>query len=498
MAEHLISIEEAETSLLSCAAFVAESIKSADGHAAAMSEIVPRYLSRNAVDSAAELANTVDDPFTRDRLLRDVAEKCAALDDDEYALQLVEAIEEPSTQDEARERIALQKAAQSDYAAAFEIAESLPHADFAFAEIAGRQAAEDEAGALKTIEKIEFSNARVAAFSNIALTNLQKNDAVKAAEWLGKAAAAAEEIEFTEEKIIAFINLGNHFLEANVKGRAIEIFDRAKTDAETLDGVQRDGFLANIAVGFLEAGSLELAERTLDLVNDNVQTATALVGYGREFWKRGEKAEAAETLEEALAILKSQRDREVRDSRARYNLWATIAVEFARFEKPERAIETAQEIPEETAQTDALKQIAQICGAQNKDDFARQAVNALADEAQKMFALLGISDAKNKADRPAEALSYLREAGSLAETVEQLSARSAAFNELAKRFYNHGDAEKMRELQYENLETIFNVRDESNRAAALAQMADFYESKNLEINRAEREMMLKIIGKTNG
>ena len=40
--------------------------------------VVPRYLANGDVDLAAELANTVDDPFTRDRLLIHVAEKCAA------------------------------------------------------------------------------------------------------------------------------------------------------------------------------------------------------------------------------------------------------------------------------------------------------------------------------------------------------------------------------------------------------------------------------------
>ncbi|MCY7376920.1 MAG: hypothetical protein LH472_13250 [Pyrinomonadaceae bacterium] len=499
MAEHLIGIETAKTDLLNCAAYIAENIKSADGHAGAMKEIVPRYLEKGAVDLAAELANTVDDPFTRDRLLLRVAEKCAAIGDDEYAFQLIEAIEETSTRDEAREHIAAQKSANGDFAKAFEIAETLPHADFAFAEIAVRQVASgDEANALNTIEKIDFPNAKVAVFQNLALVHLEKGETAKAAELLDKAAASADEIEFTEEKIRALIDIGNHFLEAEQNGRAIEIFDKAKASAETLDNVHRDSFLGSVALGLLQAGSLELADRTLDLVADNVPTATALVGFAREFQKRGKLSEALETLEEAYSILKSQRDRDVRDSKARFGLWAAIAVEFARFEKPERAIEIAQEIADENSQTSALSQIAQICAAQNKDDAARQAVNAIADDSQKMFALIGISDVKNKSGNTDEAVNFLREAETLAETVERLALRSAAFNELARRFHDYGDQEKMRELGIENLDTIFNIRDESNRAVALAQMSDFYQSKNIELINPEREMILRIIGKSNG
>ena len=499
MAEHLIEIEAAKTDLLDCAAYLAENIKSADGHAAAIQEIVPRYLEKGAVDLAAELANTVDDPFTRDRLLVRVAEKCAALGDDEYAFQLIEAIEENSTRDEARERIAAQKSAQGDYAKAFEIANGLPHADYAFAEIAARQAAGgDEAAALKTIEKIEFPNAKIVALQNLALLNLQKNEAAKAIEMLDHAVRSASEIEFTEEKIRALLEVGNHYLEAKQNGKAIEIFDQAKTSAETLDNVHRDLFLGGIALGFLQAGSLELADRTLDLVADNVQMSSTLVGFAREFWKRDEKSEALETLEEGYSILKSQRDREVRDSKARFAIWAAIAVEFARFEKPERSLEIAQEIADEGSQTSALSSIAQVCAAGNNDDFAQQAVNAIGDDAQKMLALVGISDVKNKSGATEAAVKFLTEAETLAETVEQLALRSAALNELARRFHDFGDADKMRELVIRNLDTIFNIRDESNRAVALAQMSDFYRAGGIEIIGTEREMLLRIIAKSIG
>src|SRR5687767_466458 len=93
--EHFISRQDAESDLLSCATYLAERITSVDGHAEAVLAVVPQYLATGNVDLAAELANTVDDPHTRDRLLTAVAEKCAALDDDEYALQLADAVEEP-------------------------------------------------------------------------------------------------------------------------------------------------------------------------------------------------------------------------------------------------------------------------------------------------------------------------------------------------------------------------------------------------------------------
>ncbi len=266
MPEHQISINEAENNLLACAAFLAENIKSSDGYSEAMKEIVPRYLEKGEVDYAAQFADVIDDPFVRDRLLILTAEKCAALDDDEFAFQLAESIEDYGSQAQARERIALQKSAKSEFDKALQIAETLEHADDAFADIAAHQAAKgDETKALETIEKIDFANSKVNAFQNIALINLQKGETAKAVEYLDKAFAAAGEIEFTEEKIRAFANVGNLFIEADRRDKAIETFDAAKNTAEKLDNIRRDYYLATAALGFLRSGSLELADRTLDL-----------------------------------------------------------------------------------------------------------------------------------------------------------------------------------------------------------------------------------------
>ncbi len=496
MAEHQISAADAKQSILACAAYLAENIKSSDGHSEALKEIIPRYLNKNAVDTAAEFADSVDDPFVRDRLLLLVAEKCAAIDDDEYAAQLIEAIEDFGTKAQANERLALQKSANGAFEKALAIAETLNHADYVFGDIAAHQAANGDANAAnETLARIEFPNAKVVALQNIAHQYLEKGDAARAAELLEKAAQAANEIEFTEEKVRALIDIGEHFIEAGENGRAIENFDRAKTAAETLENQHRDLFLSGIALGFLKAGSVELADRALDAVADNVQIASTLLGYSRHFGAKNEPDEAAETLEEAYAILKSQKDREVRDSRCRYDLWATIAVEFARLEKGERAVEIAQEILDETAQTAALTQIAQLSALQNKDVLARQSVNAIADDARKMFALIGISDAKIKAGKTDEALNFLREAETLSETVPQLASRSAALNDLAARFHNLGDAAKERELLQENLELIATIRDESRRAVTLAQLSDFYERPNYELNDHERAVLETLVGK---
>ncbi len=144
MSDHLISFTDAQSDLLSCSSYLAEAIQSRDGRAQAMMAVVPQYLAKGDVDMAAELANTVDDPFVRDRLLIAVAEKCAAADDDEYALQLVDAIEDFGLQSQARERIGLQLAANGKFEKAREVADTMDHRDTVLAGIAVKQHADGD------------------------------------------------------------------------------------------------------------------------------------------------------------------------------------------------------------------------------------------------------------------------------------------------------------------------------------------------------------------
>jgi tetratricopeptide (TPR) repeat protein len=496
MSEHLISTTDAQENLLACAAYLAEGIKSADGHSEAMRAILPFYLEKKEVDLAAEFANSIDDPFMRDRLLTLVAEKCAALDDDEYAFQLVEAIEDYGTQAQARERIALQKSAKSDFAKAFEIADTLEHPDNVFAAIAVNSSEDGQAAtALEAIEEIEFPYIKVVTLQTIAGQKIEKQENKEAVELLEKALESAEEIDFAEEKIRALADIASHFTDAKRNDRAIETLDKAKHLAEKLDNVHRDAFLANIAYGFFRAGSIDLADRTLDLVNDKTQMSSTLVGFAREYWAKDEKPDAVETLEEAHAILKSQHEKETRDSRAKFALFSMIAALFASYEKPERAVEIAQEIPEENEQMSALAQIAQILTAHGNDDAALSAVHAIAEDSQRLSAFIGISDAQNRLDKQPDAVKTLNEAAHLAETIPQLASRSAALNELAKRFADYGETARARELTHENLATIAEIRDESSQAVCLATLSEIYEANNFELTGAEKEILQTIIRK---
>lgn len=494
MAEHLISRDDAGSDLLACAAYIAEAIESADGHADAMSAVVPRYLTKGDVDMAAELANTVDDPFTRDRLLIHVAEKCASADDDEYARQLIEAIEDPGLQAEGFERIGLLKAGKGQYDLARLVADEMQHPDYVYAAIAVKKHNDgDIEGFNAGVKDIEFAAARASAYSGVAHEMVAVGEFDGVAKLLDRAAEEAAEIEHEEERIRAFIEIGTLLTDAKDNGRAIGVFDNAKAYAEELDNMHRDSFLAAVSVGFLRAGSQELADRTLDIVADKTQIATCLTGHARHFWNLGQREDALESLEEAYAILKSQREKETRNSRDRYRLFGSIASQFALFEKGERAIEAAEAIEDETESNQSLAQVATILTTEGIDELARRALNAIPDDAQRAFALIGMSDAKAKLDQKDSAVELLDDASHLAETVPQLASRASAYIEIAGRFAKLEDDDRLSAAIHAAFATILEVRDESIKVISLTEISRLAEELQLEPGPDEKGYLKKLV-----
>src|SRR5690606_18944872 len=234
-------------------------------------------------------------------------------------------------------------------------------------------------------------------------------------------------------------------------------------------------------------------DRALDLVADKTQIATALVGFAREYWRREERDEAFEALDESYEILRSQRDRETRDSKARYGLFGTIAAQYAGFERGERAIEIAEGIEDDEQSMAALGQIAGIMTMQKSDDLARQALNAIPEDANRMLALISMSDAARENGENEKAAEFINEAIELAKDVPQLSARSTAYAEIASRLLDREDPARAREVMLTDLENIAQIRGESTRAIALATLAGLFDKAGFKLNENETEQLRVIL-----
>lgn len=494
MPELLKDYQVVEKGVLDCAKFLAEKINSSDGYAEAAEHIVPFYLAKNDVDTAAALADSVESTFVRDSLLLKVVDKCAENGDDEYARQLADAIEDRIAQEDARERIAVRKAEKFQFDKAFETAETVDHNSYSLGVIALQLLISgDTDSALQTIERVENFLVKIDYLQAMALKLSENGEIENALNLLEKAHEETKNIDITEEKIRALESVAFSFIEIKRHDRAIEVLAEAQTHAETLDSVHQNSLLSQISVGFLQAGSVDLADRALDLVSDKTIIAATLTHYADDFYKKGEQAEAIEILEEAYAILKSQHDREVRNSQEKFSIGSSLAVQFAACGKPERAIEVALENPVDSECFSALSRIAHICATENKDDLARRAANEIGEESKKLEALIAVSDVKQQNGRPAESLNLLNEVYSRANEVGQMSLRIPLLNELALRFHRAGETVTARRIARENIGNISKIFDESLKATALASLGAVYEKLEIELNQEEKDDLLALL-----
>jgi tetratricopeptide (TPR) repeat protein len=490
MSEHFISRADAESDLLSCAAYISESIDSSDGHAEGMLSVVPQYLAKGNVDLAAELANTVDDPFTRDRLLILVAEKCTELKDDEYAIQLIDSLEDPGLQAEGRERLGIMLSSTGDLDGARTIALTMHHPDYVLSAVAAKEYANgDTDSAGTTIAGIDFAGARIAALTSIVHAGLAENKTEGLSQLLLQAAENAVLIEHNEEKIRSYIEIGTLFTDIEDNANAIETFSQARDLADELDNIHRDAFLAGVSVGFLRAGSQDLADRTLDQVTDKTQLATCLVGHARHYWAADQNDDAVEAIEEAYAILRSQHEKETRNSKEKFKLFGSIAAQFALFDKGERAIEAAEKIEDDNESQAALAQLATILIARGHNDLAERALNAIAEDAQRVFALIGMSDASEILGERSVAVSRLNEAVSLTETVPQIASRATAYAEIAKRFGKYDEADGFDAAVAKQIEAITAIKDESIKVTSLVELSLLIDEMKLTIPPEDLEFL---------
>jgi hypothetical protein len=126
---------------------------------------------------------------------------------------------------------------------------------------------------------------------------------------------------------------------------------------------------------------------------------------------------------------------------------------------------------------------------QGEDDLARQTLNLIDEDADRVFALIAVADAKEKLGEKDAATSLLDDARALSSDVPQLASRSLALNEIAARFADSGDAEKARDVALKNLAVIAEIRDESSRAAAIANLSGLFKQSNFELTETEQTIL---------
>lgn len=462
MPNHYIDRADAGSDVLACAAYIAERIKSNDGHAQSVALVIPRYLKRKDPDISAQLADELAENFSRDRLLLAVSEYCAANDDEEYALQLADALDDEQVRADAMERIAVIAAEQQRYERALEIADTLAHPEKVYAAAAFHYAknGEDEAAAAMA-EKIDFAVLRAKTYGEIASWKIEHDQKTESETWLEKAETAAVESEHLEEKLGESMEIAGLWFRAGRNDRVIKLLSRARAAAEASDArAWRDQAYFKIADLYFRAGSVDLSERTLEQIVDTYHFAACLRVIAAQKKESGNDSEALDDLEEAIALLAAQKSTEIYDSAARAELLRMIAEDLIVHDRFERSMEVAAMIEMPNTRNQAYLNIATRLAAGGKDAESLQALASIDDDDSRPMAKLSIGNAYRKADENEKAAKMLAEAHDEVEDIQALPVRSDTLNELTMSFHALGETDNAQTALRENLRLIEQIRDQ--------------------------------------
>ncbi|MCS6875162.1 MAG: hypothetical protein RML33_10855 [Acidobacteriota bacterium] len=490
----MFDIQEAKDDLLKAATYLAQKITSSEGRSEAITQIVPFYLEMNQIETAVELANKIIDPFVKDQILLRIAEKCASMDKDNYALELSQMIEDDSLYLQALEQIAFQKIKLGQVEKAMQIAEMLSHPDSIYSALVSYLAekGKNKQQISEIINKICFPTIKAFSLQNVSLI-FAKNDKEKAIEFLEKALEAAFEIDYKIDEIKILIDIAEAFHVLQLTDKAIETLEKAKREAEKLDDLDRENLLSSISVAFLKNGSIELADEALDFIEDKTLIASTLVGFSDVFLKNQENTEAAEALEEALQILRSQTESEIRSTLMRNHALTLVAVRFANLTEIEKAILAAETINDDQEQKAAFSEMAKVLALRQEDELAEQITKMIPYELNRAETFINLFDIKTSLGQSEKATRFLKLAADSVDFIPQHSLQVRACCDLAERFIECGEIEEGIKFAKQALQMSLKMRNEALRVVCLGYVANVYRKNNLTLSEEEKNLLYEIL-----
>jgi len=494
MTTKITTKEEARADLLHAAAFLAEGVASVDGMAEAMNEVVPRFLERGEVDTAAALADVTADPLTRDRLLVLVAEKCIEKRDDEYGMQLVEAVEDLSLSAGALERVALKLIARGDFETAFGIAATLGHPDEVFKAAAiekYRSGAFEEA--LEIASKVAVSATKASLAMAFARTAAENESTVEFENQVKNVERYALDVDLPEESATLLIDLGNLCAEVDRMDLAVRVFEKARETAEKLSWPHRENLLGATAVGFFVSGSVTLADMALDLIDDKSVIARTLATFAHHMRKTGDISGAVQALGEAFEILDSQKEKEIRDFRANNGAWRTVALQFALSGEFEKSMTVVNKIPDPESCSAAASQCAVVFADSDLNHDWRAFLVRIADPVLESAALIAIAANHRQKNDGESSRILIDECAARLNEIGQPLAACSILTDIFDSYSKLGEEEKASQCLREALSRCSSIINVSNQAVVLARLSSKVDSSGFRLGEVENQQIDSMI-----
>ncbi len=486
MSEPLVTTEQAENDLLACAVLVAETIETQEGYTEAMSVLALRYAAKGEVEQAATIADTIDDPFTRDKTYLEIAVRAYSNGNRDLAFDLIESMNDYSFKALAEGQIAVIAADNGEFEEALEIANKMDDSSATLADIALRIFdSGDVTTAKELIAKIEFASSRAFAYNEISSRHLKAERKEESVNALMVSLSSVEKIEFEEEKAVAFIETANRFVEVEKIDKAKGLLEKAKTISIGMDdGDSRDSILVTLSLTHARLQEFDTAGEFLDEIADPMQAVSCLVGIAKEHKQAGDKESCLSFLDEAYEIATGADLFLARSVYRRNALLATIAFRYAECDEFEKAVTAIKAVDADLERRGALSGLTVFYIQNNQEENAAKTVDEIDDDYSRALCLTRMSETDGV---------HLEEAEKLAQTIQHKYQKTIALAEIAERYNLKEEKETADKLLTEAVELIPHINDKYEKVLALSHLSVKYDRAEKDLDDSAKKVLREIV-----
>jgi hypothetical protein len=477
---------------------IAENIHG-DAKAEAVSLIAGRYAKLALMDDALGLAETISDPFTRDKTLCEIAAASIATGTSVYVETSLEMIDDPGSRSLAIEEIAVKYAEAGDLDQALELTDELEDADPALRRIALAEGSYSPRAA-ELASSITAPDLRASTLGHLAALAYHSGHKTEAAELLAECLQAAEEIEFSENRIYAVIGVASIYEDMGDTDTALETLVQAFELTADFEGMPppglsasfpRDEALTQLVESFARLGHFDQADRAAEQIDNPFQFAHASSKEAIEYFRAGQVDQAFTLLSEALELALEEPVYGEQGMLVKDSLLAELAVGFARLGQLEKSFEVARKLSSESQQFLALGLVGKECARTGNSPGMFQIAEAITNNHSLASYWLAVTDVLTDSAQTELARQTLLKAAESAETIHAKYEKAETLIEVAYRLARVNDS-KASELFALALDTISQLTD-YEKAVSLLRLDERFTQLNRKLTEDERMLLKRVL-----
>jgi tetratricopeptide (TPR) repeat protein len=426
--------------LLARATAVADEYTDGDEYAYLMEIISTQHAERGDFETAIQRAESIPDPYLKDRAMGAIAVKASEQGESQLALELVDTVQDQMLHETYIEQIAVKTASEGNFKEAIQLADGLGDPSPVLSNIVSVYVTKgDVSEALELARSIDTVGVRVNTLNHIAAKLAQDGNTDDALQLVQEGADEIDDIEFPEDQIHALVGMAIILDKLGEKGNGFDKLAEAYKICRTLDDsepgstLEKDETMIEVIGGFGELKFFEKADQILGEIEGPFQFAQASIRLAHSYFRDGKDAEAEELLTQAVEICKEQMAYSEQGVRQQNQLFAEIAAAYALNKRFGQAIEIIKLVMIDDDKRSIIETVGILAARANDVAVVERVGGLLENPTAGSSYWVQIADAFAELNESEEVSKSLAKALKSSEAIELVYDRVLATGEIAER-----------------------------------------------------------------